>query len=118
MIYDIDPVAKPRMTRRDKWNPSKQALKYFAFKDECRLKKVEVPESFSHVTFIVRMPKSWTKKKMREYDGKAHQQVPDVDNFAKAILDAVYGDDSCVWDIRISKLWGYTGQIIVEQMDY
>jgi Holliday junction resolvase RusA-like endonuclease len=47
-------------------------------------------------------------------DGKPHQQKPDKDNLEKSILDAVFDDDSKVWDGRVSKLWGVDGKIVVE----
>ena len=55
--YNINTVPKPRMTQRDKWKPSDRAKRYFAFKDECRLKKVMLPEAGAHVTFVIAMPK-------------------------------------------------------------
>jgi Holliday junction resolvase RusA-like endonuclease len=61
------------------------------------------------------MPKSWSKKKREQMHGKPHQQKPDVDNFAKAVLDALFEDDSHIHDIRVSKIWGHTGAIIVEE---
>ncbi len=111
--YDIKPTPKPRMTQRDKWNPSKSALKYFAFKDECRLKKVILPEAGAHVIFIVPFPKSYSLKKKQNLDGMPHIQKPDVDNLLKSIMDAVYDDDSVVYDIRVSKYWGHKGKIII-----
>lgn len=113
--YDISPTPKPRMTQRDKWNPSDPALRYFAFKDECRLKKVELPNFGAHVTFIIPFPKSYTLKKRKALDGEPHTQKPDVDNLGKALMDAVHDDDSGVYDIRVTKLWGYSGSIIVNE---
>jgi len=45
MIYNINPVPKPRMTQSDKWKKRPPVLRYFAFKDECRIHDVEIPES-------------------------------------------------------------------------
>lgn len=109
--YPIIPVAKPRMTQRDKWQKRPAVLRYRAFCDECRLHKVELPESGAHVIFHVPMPKSWTKKKWAEMGGTAHKQKPDVDNYLKALLDALYQDDACVWDIRVTKFWAESGSI-------
>ena len=113
MEYDITPIAKPRQTRSDKWKKRDVVMRYRAFKDECRLKKVELPASGAHVTFIVPFPKSWSKKKRDKFDCQPHTSTPDVDNLCKALMDAVHGDDSHVYDIRISKYWGYSGKIIV-----
>ncbi len=114
-IYDIDPVAAPRLTRRDKWmTPRRPCVqKYFDYRDAVNRLGVLVPESGAHITFIIPMANSWSKKKKILWDGKAHQSRKDVDNLFKALLDALYDDDSGVWDIRITKLWGYKGQIVI-----
>ena len=46
-------------------------------------------------------------------DGEPHKQTPDVDNLCKALLDAIYKNDSAVADIRITKIWGRAGMIAV-----
>jgi len=112
-IYNITPIPKPRMTQRDKWAKRPIVLRYFAYRDEVRLKGVELPECNYHVIFVLPMPKSWSKKKKLIHKGQAHQQTPDKDNLEKALLDAVYKDDSKVWDGRVTKVWGDKGAIIV-----
>jgi Holliday junction resolvase RusA-like endonuclease len=57
------------------------------------------------------MPPSWSQKKRDENRGEGHTQKPDVDNLAKALLDAIYADDSHINDIRIKKIWGDEGAI-------
>jgi len=116
-IYHIDPVAKPRQTRADKWKKRACVLKYRAYKDEIRLRKVQVPEGNAHITFVVQMPASWSNKKRDVMSGQRHQQVPDVDNFHKGLLDAVFLEDCRVWDHRITKLWGDAGAIIVQDIE-
>jgi Holliday junction resolvase RusA-like endonuclease len=51
------------------------------------------------------MPESWSRKKRALYDGQPHQQKPDLDNLVKAVLDAIYGDDSGIWDTHSQKRW-------------
>lgn len=114
--YKITPVGKPRMTRADKWKKRPEVLRYRAFCDEVRLQGVELPESGSHVTFILPMPASWSKKKRAEFNGKPHQAKPDFDNMMKALMDAIYENDAHIWDARVSKLWGETGRIIIEEL--
>jgi Holliday junction resolvase RusA-like endonuclease len=114
-IYNVTPNTKPRMTRRDKWAKRPCVLKYFSFKDDVRAAKIELPDSY-HVIFVMPMPK-WTKKKRIEMNGKPHRQTPDKDNLEKALLDALYDDDSHVWDGRITKIWGENGQIIVNKIE-
>ncbi len=75
-----------------------------------------VPESGAHITFVLPMPPSWSKKKRDAMDGQPHQQKPDLDNLKKSLLDALFEDDSHIWDARTSKVWGETGMIIIEDI--
>ena len=104
------------MTQRDKWDKRPCVMQYWAFKQEVQLKKVTLPEAY-HVIFIMPMPKSWSKKKRAELSDQPHKQVPDKDNLEKALLDAIYGDDSHKWDGRVTKIWGYEGRIIVKEIE-
>ena len=115
--YQIDPVAKPRQTQRDRWQKRTCVMKYRDFADKCRALKIYVPEAGAHVTFILSMPASWSKKKKVAMDGQPHQQRKDIDNLIKSLLDALYHDDSCVWDIRATKIWGRIGKIIINEGD-
>lgn len=114
--YPITPVAKPRMTRSDKWKQRDCVLKYRAYKDEVRLHNVEVPEGGAHIVFVIPMPASWSQKKRAQTAGTPHQQRPDVDNFHKGLLDAALAEDCRVWDHRITKIWGEQGGITIREM--
>lgn len=117
MIYSITPIGKPRQTRADKWKQRAPVMRYRAFCDEVRLSKVVMPESGSHITFVIPMPQSWSQKKRAAMIGKPHQQKPDIDNLTKSLLDAIYDDDAHIWDIRTSKIWGEEGQIIIREKE-
>lgn len=112
-IYAITPCAKPRMTRADVWQKRPAVVKYRAFCDACRAAELTVPESGSTVLFFIPMPESWSKKKKIMLDNTPHRQTPDVDNLLKAVLDAIYVNDCCVWNIHVIKRWAYTGAIVV-----
>lgn len=112
-IYDITPVPKPRMTRSDRWKKRDCVMRYWAYKDEVRLKKVAVNNG-DKITFILPMPKSWSAVKKAKMKGMPHQQTPDKDNLEKALLDAIYGQDKHIYDTSSKKFWGYEGMIIVE----
>lgn len=114
-VFNITPLGKPRMTRADKWKKRPEVLRYRAFCDEVRLNNVSLPESGYHVIFVLPMPPSWSKKKRPLMDGKPHQQKPDKDNLEKALLDAIFGEDSHIWDGRVTKIWGETGQMIIRE---
>lgn len=116
-VYAIEPMGKPRMTQRDRWKGRPAVLRYHAFRDQVRLMGVQVPEAGAHVTFVLPMPKSWSKRKRAEMVWQPHQQKPDADNLLKALLDAVYADDAGVWDTRVTKVWGEYGMVVVGSMD-
>jgi len=115
--YAVEPMAKPRMTRSDKWNKRDCVLRYRAYKDELRLRRVELPESGVRITFTLPMPASWSRKKWIEMLGQPHQQKPDVDNLHKGLLDAIFTDDCRVWDHWIRKVWGHSGGVTVETFE-
>lgn len=112
--YSIVPLAKPRMTRRDKWSKRPCVMRYWEFKSECRSYNVEIPDS-SEITFILPMPQRWSEKKRAAMYGEPHRQKPDIDNLIKALLDAVYDDDSAISEIHARKVWGEVGRIIVRR---
>lgn len=109
-FYPITPVPKPRMTQSDKWNKRPEVVRYHAFKDEVKLRRVTLPEAY-HVIFYMPMPASWSKNKRAAMEGMQHQQPPDKDNLEKALLDSVYVNDSHVWDGRVTKIWAVSGGI-------
>lgn len=103
----MTPCPAPRQNKNSRFNPDKEKAiaRYVAFKQEVKLRKIHIPESNTLIVFYFKMPKSWTKKKKDSLRGKAHQQVPDLDNLLKALLDAVHEQDCRVWDYRARKLW-------------
>ena len=120
-IIPIDPVAKPRMTQKDKWAKRPIVMRYRAFCDELRLvHKVNIPEDYFHIEFLFRiaMPKSWSKKKKRYMDGRYHQQTPDIDNLIKSFFDAVLEDDRHIARVAGIKLWSSSGSIYLEAFNH
>lgn len=115
MIFNITPVPKPRMTNSDRWKKRPCVLRYRAFADECKYKIINLAPRF-HVTFIIPFPKSWSNKEKIKWDGKQHLHRGDIDNYLKALLDAICDEDSYIWDIRVTKIWGYKGAIKIEPL--
>ena len=96
------------MTRRDKWAKRPVVQNYFAYCDALRIATKQagyIVQNRVHIVFNVPMPPSWSKKKREEFNGKPHQQKPDVDNYLKAFLDALCTDDSYVFDAHAEKYW-------------
>lgn len=104
------------MTQKDRWAKRPPVLRYRAFCDEVKLNRISLPESGYHVTFVLPMPDSWSKKKRAEMAEKPHQQKPDADNLLKALMDAIYSEDCAVWDVRVTKRWGNAGEIIIKEI--
>ena len=90
-------------------------MRYRAFADKVRVAGINIPDSGAHIIFVLPMPKSWSKHKKIMMDGRPHQQTPDIDNIYKALSDAIFKNDSHVWGVRITKIWGRNGAIIIEQ---
>jgi len=107
------------MTRADRWKKRPCVLRYFEFADKMKLRSKQVGCELGHVlscTFILPMPKSWSKKKRAEMDGKPHQQRPDLDNLLKALKDSLLDEDCVVWKYEeIEKRWGDLGKIIIKE---
>jgi Holliday junction resolvase RusA-like endonuclease len=112
----IQPVSKPRQTASDRWKQRPVVMRYRAFADELRLKyREELPNSLT-IRFYLAMPKSWSKKKRAEMNGKPHQQKPDFDNLAKAVCDALLEEDSVVWRCLVEKYWSTESAIEIEPL--
>ena len=117
LIYYGDFCGKPRMTRRDKWEKRPVTQRYWAFKDmivaAAKEQKFQLGSQYE-VQFYVQMPKSWSKKKRSEFLGKPHQQKPDLDNYIKALQDALMQEDSVVWSVWGCKYWWHENKIVVQ----
>ena len=119
MILNVAPCAKPRMSRADKWKKRQCVVNYFAFRDRIRqeLTTIYSDQLLGHgldVIFKGEMPKSWTKKKKAKMAGEPMQSRPDIDNYIKGLLDAMYKEDKLVWSISAMKIWtAEEGQIII-----
>ena len=120
MICKIDIMAKPRMTRRDKWPPPRKCVaKYWKFKDElvaCAKKEGFKLGNCIYMEFHIPMAKSWSKKKKALMLGKPHQQKSDLDNLEKSVLDSLLPEDCTVWHIEAKKFWSEEPMLILENI--
>ena len=111
----IDPMGKPRMTKRDKWQQRPAVMRYRSYCDQLRImlgEDYELPEVLD-LTFYIAMPKSWSAKKKQQMVLKPHRQKPDIDNLAKAFMDAFKKEDAHVYQLRAVKYWAERGEIFV-----
>ena len=113
--FHVVPIGKPRMTQRDRWKKRAPVLRYHAFKDELRLIVNRLPhlratlasgdvQRVSWTAFFPR-PKSWSKRQKAAMAGALHRAKPDRDNVDKAILDALFEDDSGIAAGHLEKRW-------------
>lgn len=110
--YAITPVPKPRQTRSDKWKQRPCVMRYREFADQVRSAGLEISDTLN-VVFYLPMPASWSKEKREEMYLQPHQQKPDIDNLVKALLDAVFDDDSHIYKIRAVKFWDEVGSFFI-----
>ena len=65
--------------------------------------------------FYVQLPKTMSKKKKEEKEGKHCDNNADLDNYVKATLDSLegkyYNNDKQIVMIRARKYWSDTGHI-------
>lgn len=117
--------ARPRFSRKSGtvYTPSKTEAYEKLIRTEYLNAKGRKYEKDVDVTVSIRayfeIPKSWTKKKRREWELRQWRPrvKPDADNIAKAVLDALngvaYEDDAQVSDLRVKKRYGVTAMVVV-----
>lgn len=126
-VIDVSPVSAVRMTMSDRWkvNPNhpnpkyrqrKSVTKYFEYKN----KVLQVASKYGYklqeelnLVFVMPLPESWSNKKKKQYDGQPHKSRPDVDNLTKAFMDALSSEDGNVYSLKVTKVYGYEGKIII-----
>ncbi len=69
------------------------------------------------LTFVLRMPKSWSKKKKESLCWEYCQKTPDIDNLVGAVMDSLVAKDQNVVDLTAIKVWGFEDKIIIEIKD-
>jgi len=117
IVFHVEPMGKPRMTQQDKWKKRKVTDRYWAFKDALNARADElgyVPGDILSIRFYIRIPKSWSKKRALEAEGKPHQSKPDLDNLIKAFKDSLLKEDSHVYEYHfMGKYWSKEPRIEV-----
>ncbi|EKM5743478.1 RusA family crossover junction endodeoxyribonuclease [Enterobacter kobei] len=63
-----------------------------------------------------RCRRAGARKSERLWTASPTSKKTDLDNLTKSLLDALFEDDSHIWDARTSKVWGETGMIIIEDI--
>ena len=94
----------------------KVVARYWAFKEEVKYKIVlphgnAVTLNEKAIIFHIPMPTGWSEEKRKVHRGQAHMTTPDKDNLEKGLMDAMYINDSGIYDSRTIKLWADEGAI-------
>lgn len=117
------PKARPRFTKRGHTYTPKKTKNYEKIVKLYTRKSIKEPyEGPLKVGIIIhkKPPKSWSKKKKKAaIEGSLHATAkPDVDNYAKAILDGMNGiafkDDSQIVDLNVQKQYSDEDKVIVK----
>lgn len=105
------PVAKPRMTRRDKWKLRPCVLAYRDFCDRVRAAagvktKLRLSDPIIvTVTAYFGFPRSYSLSLQRSLRNSPHTGRVDADNVLKSIGDALFDNDHLVCKATVEKLW-------------
>ena len=117
--FNITPVpaSRPRVTRYGTYFPKKYTLFRKQFSE--LLDGITTPTNDGllsvRLDFYVQIPKSWSKKKTKEMEGKYCSNNADLDNYCKAALDGLegryYENDKQVAMIRARKFYSTNARI-------
>ena len=117
-IIEAEPMGAPRMTQSDKWKKRPCVMRYRDWKDKARAAAGELPpvETIQSVSWLAvfSTPKSWSKKKKAAAIDQLHRSKPDRDNIDKALLDALFPEDSGIAAGTLEKRWGIAERLEVE----
>ena len=116
ICIDASIVPKPRMTRADRWKTRPCVLRYWDFADV--LRAAAAAQNFElgdriKIEFHIAMPKSWSKKKRSEMEGRPHKNKPDLDNCIKSCADILKKEDKTIYEITATKSWSREPRIII-----
>jgi Holliday junction resolvase RusA-like endonuclease len=123
--FDINPVpaSRPRVSRWSTYYPKK----YTQFKKDMEALTSELDttpcENLVCVSleFMIKIPKSWSKKKRLEGENTYCNNNSDIDNYIKAILDSLNGvffiDDKQVVEIFAIKKYSNEPRILFKMME-
>jgi len=113
-----EPVAKPRMTQRDKWKQRPDVMRYRAWCDFVRIVAGKIPDAnlveAVNWTAWFKLPASWSRKARAAAIETPHRQRPDKDNLDKGVLDTLWKEDAAIYRGSQAKYWGEEPRIEIE----
>ena len=119
ITFPIAPVvaSRARVTRWSTYFPKRYTQFRKEFGELLEKYKAEPVDGLLYVRldFYVQIPRSWSKKKKEEKEGKHCDNNADLDNYVKATLDSLegkyYNNDKQIAMIRARKYWSNDGRI-------
>ena len=96
----LRPTGLKRLMRLERYNKYKLDLD-----SEAKRKSFVMPPIGASITFVIPVPRSWSKKKKKLYHGRFHQSKPDIDNLQKAFLDSLMKEDKQIAHLEVQKRW-------------
>lgn len=105
---DMAPFAKarPRVTKNGTYMPKNYTEKRRLLAALCHdMPNVSGKKIALHLVGHRPVPKSASKKRQLELPGTFTTAKPDIDNFAGAVMDALFVEDANVVDLRVQKRW-------------
>jgi Holliday junction resolvase RusA-like endonuclease len=109
--FPVEPMGKPRQTKRDRWQKRKPVVRYRKLCDAIRRAADgwDMPKERTRLVFYIPRPKSYPHR-----PGCPHHLKPDYDNLAKAVLDALRDEDRDIFDQHVTKYWCEPGNERIE----
>ena len=110
----LRPAGLKRRNRIERYNDYKLSIAALA-----KEKRFDFPNQGAWVRFYIPVPRTWSKKKKKQYHGLLHMARPDIDNLCKAVFDSLFSEDKHIGHFQASKHWVYceTGWIEFEIVD-
>ena len=110
--YEVTPCGRPRVTKYGTFYGKNYTFfreivgKWFQY--NYREERLVGPIT-AKITFKIKTPKSWSKKKTEAMNGKPCLKNYDLDNMEKAVYDVMegvcYENDSQIWKHATEKIW-------------
>lgn len=95
------PPGLKRLLRIERYNNYKLCVSA-----EAKKLHFKMPATGAGITFYIPCPKTWSKKKRKQYHGAFNQSTPDLDNYLKALIDSLVSEDKYIAHYsHLAKRW-------------
>lgn len=118
IVVKMPPFAKERpragknVYMRPEYKAKKELLGYLYMERGGEINPPGLLELY--LTFVLRMPQSWSRQKIKDMLYKPCGKRPDLDNLEGAVMDSLISDDSKVVSMVSRKVWGLEDEIRIK----